>query len=159
IDVDLMALVTFYTHTLGVPARRDWEDETVRDGKRLFLESGCSSCHIPTLETGINEDFPELSEQLIHPYTDLMLHDMGDDLADGRSEFDASGNEWRTPPLWGIGLVETVNNHTFFLHDGRARSLEEAILWHGGEAEASKQMFMNLDRSDREALIRFLEDL
>ena len=100
-----------------------------------------------------------LSFQIIYPYTDMLLHDMGADLADNRPDFLATGNEWRTPPLWGIGLVETVGGHSNFLHDGRARSLEEAILWHGGEAENSREEFKKLNKQDRLALIRFLESL
>jgi CxxC motif-containing protein (DUF1111 family) len=111
------------------------------------------------LRTGALEGFPELSQQLIHPYTDLLLHDMGPDLADGRPDFAADGREWRTPPLWGIGLVETVNRHTNFLHDGRARNFTEAILWHGGEAEASRDAFRDLTPPERAALVRFLESL
>ena len=102
---------------------------------------------------------PELSNQKIFPYTDLLLHDMGDGLADNRPDFLATGNEWRTPPLWGIGLIETVNNHTNFLHDGRARNIEEAILWHGGEAETSKNEFMKLSKADRDAVLKFLNSL
>ena len=100
-----------------------------------------------------------LRNQVIFPFTDLLLHDMGPGLADNRPEGDASGTEWRTPPLWGIGLVETVNGHTMFLHDGRARSLEEAILWHDGEAAGSRDLFMSLSAEEREALIKFLESL
>jgi CxxC motif-containing protein (DUF1111 family) len=110
------------------------------------------------LQTG-SSDLAELSAQTIHPYTDLLLHDMGVDLADGRPDFLASGNEWRTSPLWGIGLTQIVNGHTYFLHDGRARNLMEAILWHGGEAERSREYVRNLKREDREALIAFLQSL
>jgi CxxC motif-containing protein (DUF1111 family) len=100
-----------------------------------------------------------VSDQVIHPYTDLLLHDMGPDLADGRPDFQASGKEWRTPPLWGIGLVQTVNGHTNFLHDGRARSLMEAVLWHGGEAKASRDAVLGLNSAKRSALVKFLESL
>jgi CxxC motif-containing protein (DUF1111 family) len=103
--------------------------------------------------------FPELSKQIIRPYTDLLLHDMGPGLADNRPDFDATGNEWRTPPLWGIGLFETINGHTTFLHDGRARNLSEAILWHGGEAERAKQKFVNMTKAERDALLAFLNSL
>ena len=123
------------------------------------MEAGCDSCHTPKLETGIHPTIPALSKQTIRPYTDLLLHDMGDGLADGRPDFQATGNEWRTPPLWGIGLIETVNGHTYYLHDGRARNLMEAILWHGGEAEAAKNRILNLNKEEREALLRFLESL
>jgi CxxC motif-containing protein (DUF1111 family) len=125
----------------------------------LFGDLGCSSCHTTSFTTGVLDDAPELSSQLIHPYTDLLLHDMGDDLADGRPDFEADGNEWRTPPLWGIGLIKDVNDHTRFMHDGRARNLEEAVLWHGGEAETSAAAFKALAADERAALMRFLGSL
>ncbi len=128
-------------------------------GKQIFNEAGCTSCHVPQLETGIHPTIPALSHQIIRPYTDLLLHDMGADLADGRPDFAATGSEWRTPPLWGIGLFETVNGHTTYLHDGRARTLLEAVLWHGGEAEAAKQYLLELNQADRDALMAFLESL
>ncbi|MFY0571063.1 di-heme oxidoredictase family protein [Archangium lansingense] len=151
--------LTFYTQMLAVPARRDMDKPEVLRGRRLFRELDCAKCHVPRHETGTVTDAPELSKQIIFPYTDLLLHDMGPELADGRPDFEATGSEWRTPPLWGIGLVETVNRHTRFLHDGRARSLEEAILWHGGEAERSRERFRTLSATDRTALLRFLESL
>jgi CxxC motif-containing protein (DUF1111 family) len=133
----------------------------VKRGQQLFAEAKCSSCHIPVLETGLHptKNEPVLNNQVILPYTDLLLHDMGEGLADGRPDFVANGMEWRTPPLWGIGLVKVVNGHTNFLHDGRARNLEEAILWHGGEAEGSKEFFRNLFVEDRDALVKFLDSL
>ena len=155
----LLGHVVFYSRTLAVPARRDWRQPEVRRGEQLFEQAQCGACHTPTLRTGRVPGLPDLSQQLIHPYTDLLLHDMGAALADGRPDFEATGSEWRTPPLWGIGLVETVNRHTYFLHDGRARNLAEAILWHGGEAEASKEHFRHLPRVDREALLQFLRSL
>ena len=160
-EVDQIKLdaVTFYTHFLAVPARRGVDDPTVRRGGALFVEAGCAHCHLTTLTTGPLEAYPELSGQIIHPYTDLLLHDMGADLADDRQDFDADGREWRTPPLWGIGLVATVNRHALLLHDGRARGFAEAILWHGGEAEAAREAFRSLSSDDRAALIRFLESL
>lgn len=151
--------VTYYCRTLAVPARRRVSDEAVIKGKALFTEIGCAKCHVSTLQTGISSFIPAFSRQKIHPYTDLLLHDMGDDLADGRPDGLATGNEWRTPPLWGIGLVHTVSKHSFFLHDGRARNLQEAILWHGGEGLASQQKFKKLSSSDRNAVIKFLEAL
>ncbi len=151
--------VTIYTQTLAVPARRDADDPTVRRGADRFAESGCAACHTPTHRTGATAVLPELAGQTFFPFTDLLLHDMGDGLADGRPDFLASGREWRTPPLWGVGLVRVVNRHTFFLHDGRARSLEEAILWHGGEASSARERFTRLGRDDRNALLRFLESL
>jgi len=155
----VMDLVTFYAQNLAVPARRKPDDGQVLAGKKLFYESGCASCHVPKFVT--RRDAPDKAQafQLIWPYSDLLLHDMGDGLADGQQVGDATGSEWRTPPLWGIGLTEIVNGHTFFLHDGRARNLTEAILWHGGEAKAARDRFAELDAADRDALIRFLESL
>ena len=147
--------VTVYVQTLAVPAMRNTDDEAVKRGARLFVQSQCSACHTPRHETGETHPLEPLRGQVIFPYTDLLLHDMGPGLADHRPDGLASGTEWRTPPLWGIGLVETVNRHTMFLHDGRARSIEEAILWHGGEAEGSKNFFMGLTLEQRQALIKF----
>ncbi|MET0155095.1 MAG: di-heme oxidoredictase family protein [Rickettsiales bacterium] len=151
--------LTFYSRTLAPPARRDVDDETVREGAALFTATGCASCHRPTMKTGKNDEIPALSDQEIQPFTDMLLHDMGKELSDGRPDFDAGGEEWRTPPLWGIGLTKTVNRHTEFLHDGRARNLEEAILWHGGEGEKAKEKFVRLSKEKRRALIRFLDSL
>jgi CxxC motif-containing protein (DUF1111 family) len=159
IDDDKLGDVTYYARLLAVPARRDVDDPTVLRGKRLFAEAGCTGCHTPAFTTSEVDGFPELSHQTIRPYSDLLLHDMGEGLADGRPDFLATGREWRTPPLWGIGLVETVNGHSRFLHDGRARDLAEAVLWHGGEAEAARDAFRALDAGDRAALLRFLESL
>lgn len=150
---------TFYMQTLAVPARRNVTDAEVIRGKQLFNDAKCAKCHVPKHRTGVNVTFKDVSNQLIFPYTDLLLHDMGAGLADNRPDFLASGQEWRTPPLWGIGLTEVVNGHSNFLHDGRARSLKEAILWHGGEAEPSKLFFIGLPQKDREALIKFLKSL
>lgn len=157
-DEDL-AKVALYASSLAVPAMRNADDPLVREGARAFEQVGCTSCHVASLRTGTHPTIPALSDQLIHPYTDLLVHDMGEGLADGRPDFEASGTEWRTAPLWGIGLVPTVNRHSYYLHDGRARDLEEAILWHGGEAERSRDRFMQLPAATREALIRFLESL
>ena len=151
--------VAIYVQTLAVPAMRDPEDKTIQQGARLFVQSQCSLCHASRHETGDTHPLPPLRNQVVFPYTDLLLHDMGPGLADHRPDGQASGTEWRTPPLWGIGLVETVSGHTMFLHDGRARNLEEAILWHGGEAEGSRQRFMGLTSDEREDLLRFLESL
>lgn len=159
INQELMDRVTFYASFLAVPARRDVNDPEVLKGERLFKQANCSACHLPELKTGVKPDFPELENQKIQPFTDLLLHDMGEGLADQRPDFLATGSEWRTAPLWGIGLVETVNGHTRFLHDGRARNLMEAILWHGGEAEQARQQVLNLSREDRSALLRFLNSL
>jgi CxxC motif-containing protein (DUF1111 family) len=158
--------VTFYTRTLAVPARRDAGATTTTAGQAAFADLGCTSCHVDELRTGPS-DIAALDEQVIRPYTDLLLHDLGEGLADARPDGDVvegpdtdpTGREWRTPPLWGIGLVETVNRHTRFLHDGRARSIEEAILWHGGEAERAQQAFLALDAETRAQLLEFLESL
>lgn len=159
IDAEHLEDVNYYSRLLAVPARRNVADRDVQRGEALFADVGCARCHTPTFETGEVEDFPELSRQTIHPYSDLLLHDLGDALADGRPDFEADGNEWRTPPLWGIGLFADVNDHTRYLHDGRARNLEEAILWHGGEADSSSAAFKALSESERAALLRFLESL
>ncbi|CAZ95420.1 di-heme oxidoreductase family protein [Zobellia galactanivorans] len=150
--------VAFYSSTLSVPARRDFDNEDVLHGKELFNAINCSGCHVATFQTGAS-DVEVLSNQTIRPYTDLLLHDMGDGLADNAPEFKAGGNEWRTPPLWGVGLIKTVNDHTNLLHDGRARNIEEAILWHGGEAETIKKRFMALDKVERTQIIKFIETL
>lgn len=150
--------VVFYSSVLAVPARRDFDQEEILEGKELFFESNCTACHIPKITTGAHE-IAVVENQVIRPYTDLLLHDMGDDLSDGTPDFDATENEWRTPPLWGVGLIETVNGHTELLHDGRARNIEEAILWHDGEATASKNSFMKLSLAERTKLIDFIKTL
>jgi CxxC motif-containing protein (DUF1111 family) len=159
ISDEFLEKLTLYTMTLAVPAQRNAEDPQVNHGETLFRDFGCTSCHMPTLKTGTVEGFPEVSNQTIHPFTDLLLHDMGEGLADGRPDFEASGSEWRTPPLWGLGLIPTVNGHHNLLHDGRGRGPAEAILWHGGEAESAKEAFRNAARQDRDALIAFLNSL
>lgn len=152
-------LVTFYSRNLAPPARRDIDDPAVLQGKRVFYEAGCAACHTPKFVTHRLTDRPEQSFQLIWPYSDMLLHDMGEGLADNRPEGRATGREWRTPPLWGIGLTEQVSRHTYFLHDGRARNLLEAVLWHGGEAQAARDLIVNAPPADQDALIRFLESL
>jgi CxxC motif-containing protein (DUF1111 family) len=159
LPMEKLVLVTRYTQTLAVPARRDWDNPKVLQGKELFKQAKCASCHIPKMTTGVLKDVPEVSNQVIRPYTDLLLHDMGPELADNRPDFQATGREWRTPPLWGIGLVQNVNRHTLFLHDGRARNLSEAILWHGGEGKASKEAYLKMTKEQREALLAFLNSL
>jgi CxxC motif-containing protein (DUF1111 family) len=144
--------------TIGVPARTLLDDPQVQRGEQLFAAANCIACHVSELRTGPHQ-IPALANQTIHPYTDLLLHDLGPGLADGRPDFEASGNEWRTPPLWGVGLTQTVLPFSGFLHDGRARSLEEAVLWHGGEAERAKETFRSMAADDRAALIRFLRSL
>ena len=155
----VLDLVAFYSRNLAVPARRNVGDADVLRGKRVFYRSGCTACHSPKYVTRRDADQAEHRFQLIWPYTDMLLHDMGEGLADGRPVGDATGREWRTAPLWGIGLTATVNGHTQFLHDGRARSLLEAILWHGGEAQAARDAVVALDPTDRDHLLRFLESL
>lgn len=159
IEDDNIDAVLIYISNLAVPARRDVDAQDVLKGKNIFNNIGCASCHVPSFTTGAHPRFNHLSNQKIRPYTDLLLHDMGEGLADNRPDYEADGNEWRTPPLWGIGLIETVNNHTFFLHDGRARNIEEAVLWHGGEAESSKNAYTQLSKADRERLLKFLNTL
>ena len=155
----MFRLVVFYTRNLGVPARRDIDDPQVLEGKRLFYESNCIGCHRPKFVTRRDSIGEEQSFQLIWPYTDLLLHDMGEGLADGSPEWEATGREWRTPPLWGIGLTQAVNGHTLFLHDGRARNLLEAVLWHGGEAQAAKERVVEMTKEERAALLAFLNSL
>ena len=159
VDAATLDLVTHYSQNLAVPARRDVADPLVLRGKAVFHALGCTGCHTPNHVTARLPDQPEQSFQLIWPYTDLLLHDMGAGLADGLPEGLATGTEWRTPPLWGIGLAQTVSPEAGFLHDGRARTLLEAILWHGGEAEAQRNAVAALPTPDRDALIRFLESL
>ncbi|MCB0320758.1 MAG: hypothetical protein KDD60_07500, partial [Bdellovibrionales bacterium] len=158
-DSDL-EILTIYQALAGVPPARNQEDPTVILGKQLFQETGCNECH--KMETSTSHpDHSELSDQLIHPFTDLLLHDMGPDLADERDEFSVTGSEWRTTPLWGIGHIADMNSDVpqRYLHDGRARDIESAILWHGGEAESARDAFKELPASDREALIAFVESL
>ncbi len=155
----LWQALSFYASTLAVPARRNVNDPEVRKGQYIFRQALCINCHSDKHITRTNMVFPAVSAQVIRPYTDLLLHDMGVDLADGFSEFGADGNEWRTPALWGLGLTQRVSGHTFLLHDGRARNITEAILWHGGEARESRDRFARLTKADREALLKFLNTL
>jgi CxxC motif-containing protein (DUF1111 family) len=158
LDDDRLGHVVFYSRTLSVPAQRDVKVREVREGAEAFIDTGCVACHTPVHTTGPSQ-IAALANQTIRPYTDLLLHDMGEGLADGRPDFLASGTEWRTPPLWGIGLFGAINGHTRYLHDGRARNLEEAILWHGGEAQAARDAFAALDANTRAAMLRFLGTL
>ncbi|MEZ5812518.1 MAG: di-heme oxidoredictase family protein [Rhizobiaceae bacterium] len=155
----VLDLVEFYSQNLAVPARRDVGSAGVLAGKKLFYQIGCTGCHTPKYVTRRDAAQKGLGFQLIWPYSDFLLHDMGDGLADGMIAGEADGNEWRTPPLWGVGLTETVSGHSFFLHDGRARNLTEAILWHGGEAQASRDAFAALAAAERASLIAFLNSL
>ena len=155
----VLGLTSFYARHLAVPARRDVADPKVLAGKALFYAAGCAACHHPKFVTRRDAADPALAFQLIWPYSDFLLHDMGEGLADGQRVGEADGREWRTPPLWGIGLTRAVGGQAFFLHDGRARSLTEAILWHGGEGEMARTAFATLSRPDRDALLAFLESL
>ena len=155
----VLDLVTFYSENLAPPARRNVDDATVLKGKAQFYGAGCIACHTPKYVTSRNAGNKAQAFQLIWPYSDFLLHAMGEGVADGQQVADASGREWRTPPLWGIGLTDEVNGHTFFLHDGRARNLTEATLWHGGDAQAARDGFAALSPDERKALITFLESL
>lgn len=159
IDEDDLMKTVLYSSSLAVPARRHISDKSVIEGEALFDQLNCVACHVKTYTTGNSHNLTYLNNQVIHPYSDLLLHDMGDGLADNRPDYLATGNEWRTQPLWGIGLIETVNGHTNFLHDGRARNIEEAILWHGGEAENSVNKFKALTKTQRQAVIDFVNSL
>lgn len=156
-DLQLQQSVFFIT-TIAVPAAAPRDDDAWL-GRRRFDDYGCAACHTPTLVTGHEAPLAQLENQTIHPYTDLLLHDVGDLLTDTRRDFLAEGVEWRTPPLWGLGLTQKVNPAATFLHDGRARTIAEAILWHGGEALRAREAFRTAGRADREALISFLETL
>ena len=158
ISQEILDQVVFYCKTLGVPAPRDLENESVKKGAQIFESIGCAACHVPSMTTG-NNTIAAISNQKIFAYTDMLLHDMGDELGDNRPDFLADGNEWKTRPLWGIGLTKVVNGHTDFLHDGRAKNITEAILWHGGEGMASKNKFKELSTGDREVLLKFIDAL
>ncbi|HEX4986190.1 MAG TPA: di-heme oxidoredictase family protein [Burkholderiales bacterium] len=151
--------LVFYTQALAAPAPRDPEDATVLRGERLFAEAQCAACHVPQMRTGDYPGLPALARQVIRPYTDLLLHDMGEGLADGRPDFLAGPRDWRTPPLWGLGLSRAVNGNAALLHDGRARNVTEAVLWHGGEAQRSRDAFRAMSAADRAALIAFVESI
>ncbi len=159
LDERKLQRVTFYSQTLAVPAQRDASSPAVRAGRAQFDALGCAACHTPTWTTGDEAVTSGYRNQTIHPFSDLLLHDLGPELADEKHDGEATPAEWRTPPLWGIGLFEVVNGHTRYLHDGRARTLEEAVLWHGGEALASRDAYLALAREQREALLAFLRSL
>ena len=159
LDDAVLDSVVSYVRTLALPARRHRERPAVERGELLFATAGCAGCHTPTLTTADDALPHELAARTIHPYSDLLLHDLGPALSDERPSFGAEGREWRTAPLWGVGLVERVSGGSGFLHDGRARDLAEAVLWHGGEAEAAKRRFLRMRASDRVALLAFLESL
>jgi CxxC motif-containing protein (DUF1111 family) len=150
----------FWLRGLGVPARRNVTEQHFLSGEGLFSKAQCAVCHVSEITTASEfPAFPSLASQTIRPYTDLLLHDMGEALSDGRPDFQAGPRDWRTPPLWGLGLSKIVNGSSVLLHDGRARNVTEAILWHGGEAEASRDAFVNMSREDREALVYFVKSI
>jgi len=153
----LLDLVTQFNQLIAVPLARGLDKPNVQQGRELFYQLGCESCHTASYTTDANYPHPSLANQTIWPYTDLALHDMGDGLADGVNEYTADGHEWRTPPLWGIGARKNMRSENRFLHDGRAKTVAEAILWHGGEALVSQQKFTQLDKSQRDALLAFLD--
>lgn len=155
---DILDDVVLYSRFLAVPARQRTDAPEVVRGWHLFRLAGCDGCHTPNHQTRADVE-PELASQSIWPYTDLLLHDMGEDLSDERPSFEATGGEWRTPPLWGVGRIPEVNDHSRLLHDGRARNVEEAILWHGGEAAQSRDEFRGLSGRDRAQLIEFVNSL
>lgn len=159
LSAEKVALVTDYQHLLGVPRRRDVGAPETARGERAFRAFGCAACHVPKLTTGTRTPYPALAGQTIRPFTDLLVHDLGDGLADGRPDGLADGRSWRTPPLWGLGLLPIVSGHERLLHDGRARGAAEAILWHGGEAERAREAFRTAPRADRDALLAFLRSL
>ncbi len=151
--------ITFFMSTLSVPARRNVNDPKVMKGQKLFKSLNCVGCHKTGLLVDDSKIYPKMNGTIINPYSDFLLHDMGEALADNRPDYLANGMEWRTQPLWGVGLIKTVNKHSFLLHDGRARSIEEAILWHGGEASRARQGFVHLSKENREALLAFVNSL
>jgi CxxC motif-containing protein (DUF1111 family) len=159
IDSTNLNFVVLYTRTLGVPIRRDYKNVSVLLGKMLFTNIGCANCHTPKYTTGNNSTLAALNNVTIRPYSDFLLHDMGANLADNRPDYLANENEWRTQALWGLGLIQTVNGHSFLLHDGRARNITEAIMWHGGEAENSKNNYKTLSKSERDNILAFLKSL
>ena len=152
-------MLQLYMQTLAVPRQRNADNKEVIQGNKLFKNIGCEKCHISTYKTGKHKTHIELSNRVIKPYSDFLLHDMGPGLDDGVKEGDAKSYEWQTPPLWGIGLVQIVNKHTRFLHDGRARSIEEAILWHEGESLSSKEKYLSLNAKERSKVLKFLNSL
>ena len=159
IDQRKMNQVVLYTRSLAVPEQRDANEPLTLRGKQIFREALCASCHVELYTTRNIKGFPEFSNQRISPFTDLLLHDMGEGLADNRPDGLANGRQWRTAPLWGIGLFQAVSGFSLYLHDGRARDLSEAILWHGGDAAKSRDQFINMNATDRAALLHFLNTL
>jgi CxxC motif-containing protein (DUF1111 family) len=159
ISVENLNRVVIYSLSLSVPIRRNHDKQEVLRGKKTFETIGCTACHTPKMQTGNDYSITAFRNQTIRPYTDLLLHDMGSDLADNTPDFQATGTEWKTPALWGLGLIQTVNGHTNLMHDGRARNITEAILWHGGEAQNAKNKFKQLTTQERNELLEFLNSL
>ncbi len=151
--------LTFWSVALDAPPPRQQDAESIKQGAQLFQKARCAECHVPELRTGAYPSLPAIANRSFRPYTDLLLHDMGPDLADGRPDFKAGPRDWRTAPLWGIGVSAQVNGSTNLLHDGRARNVLEAILWHGGEAQSSRDLFAGLRKEDRDLLIAFVNSL
>jgi CxxC motif-containing protein (DUF1111 family) len=156
---EFLVKITQYLQMIGVPGRRNVADPAALRGETLFEEIGCASCHRPLMKTSPDARPALLANQIFAAYTDLLVHDMGEGLSDNREEFLANGREWRTQPLWGLGLIETVNGHTFLLHDGRARNISEAILWHAGEAFAAREKFRTMTLARRQDVLAFLNSL
>lgn len=156
---DVIKMIDTFTALSAPPRIRNLNSDQFREGKKIFDLLQCAACHTPVLKTGKHPTFSELNERKFYPFTDLLLHDMGPELADVGQEFDALGAEWRTPPLWGLSLHKFASKKQSFLHDGRARTIDEAILWHGGEAQKSRDAYLKLDKTQRTLLIRFLESL
>ncbi|MEQ1600711.1 MAG: thiol oxidoreductase [Methylophilaceae bacterium] len=159
LNVGQLQATEFYHLALAAPRQRNTDNLEVQRGAKLFKQAQCAACHVPELKTGEFSALPAMSRRTIHPYTDLLLHDMGAALADHRPDFQATGREWRTPPLWGIGLAQKIEPRAGFLHDGRARNLLEAVLWHDGEGAASAQIVKEMSVFDRKTLFKFLESL
>jgi CxxC motif-containing protein (DUF1111 family) len=159
LNVEQLNAVEFYIAHLAPPRRRNADQPQVMQGEAIFARSGCTVCHQPELRSGTHPRFPLLSGQPVEAYSDLLLHDMGAALADGRPDYQANGRQWRTTPLWGFGLLFGINEHTSYLHDGRARTAQEAILWHGGEAAVARNRYEDLSKSDRNALLAFVQSL
>jgi CxxC motif-containing protein (DUF1111 family) len=155
----LLDSMTGFSAGIAVPQRRKPEHPMVRRGHTVFTEVGCDRCHRPSFETEVDPGAPHLSKQTIQPYSDLLLHDLGEALASGPPHFTATEREWRTAPLWGVGLARAVREDAGFLHDGRARTVEEAILWHGGEAAPVRERFVQRTAAERAALIAFVKSL
>ena len=151
--------LNFWSVALDAPAARDQDNPQIIRGRQSFEKARCAQCHVPEMRTGDYPLLPSISKKTFRAYTDLLLHDMGPGLADGRPDFKAGPQDWRTAPLWGIGLSAQVNGSTHLLHDGRARNVLEAILWHGGEAQASRDLFAGLSKEERDDLIAFVNSL